>query len=416
MTVCIVGGGVIGLCAAWYAAEKGHTVTVLERGLQKHDSCSLGNAGMIVPSHFVPLAAPGMVAYGLKQLANPESPFWVRPRLSADLIGWGLKFMASATAEHVEKSGPLLRDLNNVSRAEYAALDAEFGGEFGLVKKGLLMLTKTEHALHEEAEMAKKAVVLGIPAEVLTPEETAKLDPGVTMDIAGSVYFPNDCHLSPQKFVRALTSRLEERGVTFVYEAEVSGWERAGEKISAVKTSSGKTYAADSFVLAGGAWSPDAVRGLNLTLPMQAGKGYSLTLEKPRQLPEICSIFVEARVAVTPMGETLRVGGTMEIAGNDLSVNPRRVAGIVKSVPRYFPKFSEGDFDGVKPWSGLRPCTPDGLPYIGFSKKHPNLLVATGHAMMGLSLGPVTGKLVGELLSGEPPSVALEMLRPDRFG
>ena len=149
---------------------------------------------------------------------------------------------------------------------------------------------------------------------------------------------------------------------------------------------------------------------------MQAGKGYSLTLENPRQLPEICSIFVEARVAVTPMGETLRVGGTMELGGNDLSVNPRRVQGIVKSVPRYYPQFQESDFDGVKPWSGLRPCTPDGLPYIGFAKNHPNLLVATGHAMMGLSLGPVTGKLASELLSGEKPSVSLEMLKPDRFG
>ena len=169
------------------------------------------------------------------------------------------------------------------------------------------------------------------------------------------------------------------------------------------------------FVLAGGASSSDAVRSLNLALPMQAGKGYSLTLEKPTQLPEICAIFVEARVAVTPMEGALRVGGTMEIGGDDFTVNPRRVDGIVKSVPRYYPRFSESDFEGVKPWSGLRPCTPDGLPYVGRTQKYPNLIVATGHAMMGLSLAPATGKLVSELLCGKPPSVSLEMFSPDRF-
>lgn len=414
MTVCIIGGGIIGLCSAWYAAEQGFDVTVLERGPESGDSCSLGNAGMIVPSHFVPLAAPGMMAYGLKQLANPESPFWIRPKPTKELIDWGLKFMQSATQEHVERSAPLLRDLNNLSRAEYERLAEAFGNEFGLVKRGLLMLTKTQHALDEETAMAAKARALGIPAEALTPEETAKLDPAITMDIAGSVYFPNDCHLAPGKLVAGLTKRLRERGVQIIYSAAVTGWITTKGRVSAALTRAGQ-FEADQFVLAGGAWSPEAAQGLGLSLPMQAGKGYSLTLENPKQLPELCSIFVEARVAVTPMGGALRVGGTMEIAGNDLSVNPRRVAGIVKSVPRYFPAFSEDDFAGLTPWSGLRPVSPDGLPYLGRPAKWSNVVVATGHAMMGLSLGPVSGKLVGELLAGQTPSVALELLSPDRF-
>ncbi|WP_309690350.1 FAD-dependent oxidoreductase [Armatimonas sp.] len=414
MTVCILGGGIIGLCSAWYAAERGFEVTVLERGPDGGDSCSLGNAGMIVPSHFVPLAAPGMMLYGLKQLANPESPFWIRPKPTKELVDWGLKFMKSATQAHVDRSAPLLRDLNNTSRAEYETLAETFGNEFGLVKRGLLMLTKTQHALDEETAMAAKARVLGIPAEVLTPEETAKLDPKITMEIAGSVYFPNDCHLSPSKLMAGLARRLKERGVRFVYGASVAGWVTTKGRVTAALTSAGQ-FEADQFVLAGGAWSPEAARGLSLSLPMQAGKGYSITLENPKQLPEICSIFVEARVAVTPMGGTLRVGGTMEIAGNDLSVNPRRVAGIVKSVPRYYPAFSETDFAGLPTWSGLRPVSPDGLPYLGRPAKWSNVVVATGHAMMGLSLGPVTGKLVGEVLAGVPPSIPLTLLSPDRF-
>ena len=145
---------------------------------------------------------------------------------------------------------------------------------------------------------------------------------------------------------------------------------------------------ADEVVLCAGVWSAGLARQLGLRLPMQAGKGYSLTLKNPRQLPTICSIFTEARVAVTPMDGALRVGGTMEMAGINESVNPRRVHGIVRSVPAYYPEFREDDFAGIEPWHGLRPCSPDGLPYLGRTSRWDNLICATGHAMMGLSLGP----------------------------
>jgi D-amino-acid dehydrogenase len=172
----------------------------------------------------------------------------------------------------------------------------------------------------------------------------------------------------------------------------------------------------DEFVLCGGSWSPGLAQGLHLSLPMQAGKGYSLTLAQPRSLPRICAILTEARVAVTPMGGALRFGGTMEIAGLDESINPVRVRGIVHSVPAYYPDFSEGDFANIQPWVGLRPCPPDGLPYLGRTARYDNLVIATGHAMMGLSLGPVTGQVVADLLCGERPAMDLRLLSPDRFG
>ncbi len=427
MTVCILGGGIIGLCCAWQATERGLDVIVVERSTPSGDNCSQGNAGMIVPSHFVPLAAPGMVGYGLSQLGNPESPFWIRPRISLDLLDWGWKFMRAATRERAEKAGPLLRDLNNASRAEFEKLATEFDNEFGLVKKGLLMLTRTEHALAEEKLHAERATALNIPADVLTPEEAARLDPSVTMDISGAVFYPNDCHLIPQKLLAGLTRRLIERGVRFFYDATVHHLEAANGRVSAVVVSRTSDPAlllprdesfieADQFVLASGAWSAEIARTLDIKLPMQAGKGYSLTLKNPVQLPEICSIFTEARVAVTPMGSTLRVGGTMEIAGNDLSVSESRVRGIIRSVPDYYPSFTEEHFEGIKPWRGLRPCTPDGLPYLGRTRSYKNLIVATGHAMMGLSLAPVTGQLVGDLLMGATPEIPLNLLDPDRYG
>lgn len=413
--VCIIGGGIIGLCSAYEAAQRGYRVTLIDRNPAQRDGCSFGNAGMIVPSHVVPLAAPGMVALGLKWMWNPESPFYIQPRCSWDLFQWGWKFWQSANNEHVARSGPLLRDLHLASRKCYEEFAEQWGDSFALVKRGLLMLCKTQAALDEEAHAAQAARQLDVPAEVLTPAQAAALDPGVTMDIAGAVHFPLDCHLAPQQFMAQLQQRLIERGAAFHWETNVLGWKKAGDQLIAVKTSRGD-ITADEFVLCGGSWSPQTVHELGLRLPLQAGKGYSLTVEQPRQLPQLCSIFTEARVAVTPMNGQLRFGGTMEIAGLDESITLRRVQGIIRSVPQYFPAFRVDDFAGITPWRGLRPCSPDGMPYLGRTRAASNLVIATGHAMMGLSLGPITGRLVGQLLAAETPSIDLRRLSPDRFG
>jgi D-amino-acid dehydrogenase len=410
----IAGGGIIGLSAAYHALERGWHVTVIERRPAGRDGCSFGNAGMVVPSHFVPLAAPGMVALGLKWMWNPESPFYLKPRLDAGLLAWAWRFYRAANAGHVRRAAPLLRDLSFASRACFEELEAALPGGFGLERKGLLMLCRTAHALDEEARTAAQAVQLGVPAEVLDARQTAALDPGVTMNIAGAVYFPRDCHLSPNRLMAALQRRLESGGARFLWDTEITGWRRDGPRLRAAVTPAGEVPG-DEFVLCGGSWSPGLARGLGLRLPMQAGKGYSLTLARPPQLPRLCAIFTEARVAVTPMGASLRIGGTMEISGLDERIEPRRVAGIIKAVPQYYPEFRPGDFAGVEPWRGLRPCSPDGLPYLGRTRAAPNLVVATGHAMMGLSLGPITGRLVAQLLAGETTPFDLGLLSPDRY-
>ena len=413
--VLIIGGGVIGLCTAHYCAQRGFSVTVIERNTAQRDGCSFGNAGMVVPSHFVPLAAPGAVALALKWMWNPASPFYLKPRFDTDLFSWGIKFWRAANADCVRRAAPVLRDLLLASRKCFEELASSQGGmDFGLVKKGLLMLCKEQHALDEEAKTAALAHSLGIPAEVLSQKQTAMRDPDIRMDVAGSVYFPLDSHLTPARFMASLQQQCEQAGVKFIWNSEVLDW-KITNRIGAVLTSTGE-IAADEFILCGGSWSPLLGRKLGLNIPIQAGKGYSLTLPKPRQLPRICSILSEARVAVTPMGETLRVGGTMEITGLNERVNPIRVQGIVNSFCRYFPEFRPEDFNGIQPWHGLRPCSPDGLPYIGRTQKFENLLVATGHAMMGTSLGPITGKLVSQILSGETPPCDIRILSPDRYG
>jgi D-amino-acid dehydrogenase len=413
-SVLVLGGGVIGLSSAYYAARSGCEVTVVERASADRDGCSFGNAGMVVPSHFIPLAAPGMVALGLKWMWNPESPFYIKPRLDWELMDWAWKFWRASTSAHVRRSAPLLRDLSMASRACFEELSELSGNTFDLVKKGLLMLCQSQETLEHEGTTAEQARALGIPAEVLNTAQTAALDPAVRMQIAGAIYFPNDCHLSPNRFMARLQELAEKGGVRFLWETDVTGWKRSAERIDAVVTTQG-SLAADEFVLCGGSWSAGMAKGLGLILPMQAGKGYSLTLPNPPQLPQICAILTEARVAATPMGSALRFGGTMELAGLNEAINPLRVQGIIKAVSKYYPEFTAADFEGVQPWRGLRPCSPDGLPYLGRTNLYKNLIVATGHAMMGLSLGPVTGKLVAEMATEGRPSLPLDLLAPDRF-
>lgn len=409
--VVILGAGVIGLCSAYYAQKRGLKVTIVERQPRDRDGCSFGNAGMVVPSHFIPLAAPGMVALGLRWMLNPESPFYIQPRLSWDLAAWGWHFWRASNRRQVSRAAPLLRDLSLASRQcfeELATLD------FGLERRGLLMLCHTDHGLDDEAAAAAMARQLDIPAEVLDARQTAALEPGVTMNVKGSVYYPMDCHLNPRAFLTALQRELERKGADFHWETEITGWEADAWNLRAVRTRHGE-IAGDEFVLCGGSWSEDLVRELRIRLPIQAGKGYSLTMQNPRVLPRTCAILTEARVAVTPMNGALRFGGTMELAGMNESINHRRVAGIVRAASQYYPQFSAEDFTQIPPWHGLRPCSPDGLPYLGRTAFYDNLIIATGHAMMGLSLGPISGRIVANILTRESPGFDLQMLSPDRY-
>jgi D-amino-acid dehydrogenase len=411
--VVILGGGVIGLCSAYYALKRGLAVTVIEREAAGGDNCSMGNAGMIVPSHFIPLAAPGMISKGLRWMFNRESPFYIRPRLDPALTKWAWQFYRHSTPQHVARTRDLLRDLNLESRRLFVELSDE--EDFGLQRRGMLMLCKTAKGLDEEADVAAAAHEIGVRAEVLDAVAAAKLDPGVTMDITGAVHFPQDCHLDPARFMTSIRRRVLALGGEIVSDTEIDQIATRDGKVVAL-SGGGLRFEGDQFVLAGGSWTPGLLRQIGFKLPMQAGKGYSLTLPTPPELPEVCSIFVEAKVAITPMDGRLRFAGTMEVGGLDLSIDSARVRGIVKSVHAYFPKFSERNFEGVKPWAGLRPVSPDGIPYLGKVPGVSNLLVATGHAMMGLSLGPVSGRLVADLLTGETPFRPIDRMAVGRFG
>jgi len=276
------------------------------------------------------------------------------------------------------------------------------------------MLCNTDKGLHEEIEVAAMANELGVEAEVCDPARLRELDGGIQMDVKGGVWFKQDCHMDPAGFMAGLRRRVVEMGAEIVEGVTVSGLRKEGG--GKVSLEGFKTSPEQQIVLACGVWTSELVKTVGARIPMQAGKGYALTVDQPRELPSLCSILSEAKVAVTPMNGKLRFAGTMEVCGNDLTINPRRVQGIIRSAQKYFPSYQEEDFAGVDPWAGLRPCSPDGLPYIGRIAGYSNLTVATGHSMMGLSMGPVTGRLVAELLGAGEPCLDIRRLEPLRFG
>lgn len=413
MKAVVIGGGIIGLSSAYYLCKSGWDVVVVDK-TDLLDSCSYGNLGMIVPSHFVPLAAPGMISQGIKWMFNSKSPFYVKPSLNWDLLSWGLKFMKSAKAQNVEAAAPYLLNLNLYSRSLFEELKKEPGFDFALENKGILMYYKTEKVGEEEIHLAEKAREMGLDAVALSKAEVQALEPETELDILGAVHYRCDAHLYPNKLILQLLEWLRTAGVTFQTNSPVEKIITSGNKIQKVVTSKGELKG-DIVVMAGGSWLPQLSRMAGLTIPLMPGKGYSFTQDQPEQKLNVPAILCEARVAITPMDGRMRYGGTMEIAPVNSQVNMNRVEGIVQSVPAYFPGMRLKMPEKKDIWYGFRPCSPDGLPYLGKSNKFENLIIAGGHAMMGLSLGPASGKVVADLANGKKTEVAIDAFHPERF-
>jgi D-amino-acid dehydrogenase len=411
--VAIVGGGIVGLCSAYYLNRAGHKVTVFDDG-NLDDTCSIGNAGMIVPSHIIPLAAPGMISKGIRWMFNSKSPFYVKPRLNGQLIKWGMKFYSHANKAHVDRSIPVLKEISLLSKGLYQQLHSAKHFDFGYQERGLMMLYQSADTEKEEIEAAHLSNHNGIEAQILSLADVQKLEPDVKVSARGGVYFPGDAHLVPQTLVKNLIEYLKRQGVVIRSQTSVNDFTLNGKKVESLIEPGGQ-LSFDEYVIATGAWSGVFCEKFGIDLPMQSGKGYSFTLPDVKKNIRIPSILIEGRVAVTPMGNSLRFGGTMEINGTDRSINMNRVKGIVETIPKFYPEMKVDVPKQQNVWNGLRPCSPDGLPYIGRSRKFNNVIIATGHSMMGLSLGPATGKLVCELVDEQPTTINLAPLNPERY-
>ena len=409
--VVIIGGGIIGLCSAYYLQKEGCAVTIIDQsGMTK--GASFVNAGYITPSHIIPLAAPGMITKGLKWMFDTASPFYVKPRLDKDFLKWAWAFKKSATASKVEKAIPIIKEINILGRTLYEEIKQSGDFNFHYERKGLLMLYKTDKAGEEEWEVGQRAIKEGLNVNHITAEEVKKMEPDAAIDCKGAVYFDSDAHMTPNEFMTEMASYLKKKGVTFYTHEKVQDLVISKDAIKEVMTTKRKLKA-DEVLVAAGSWSSLLTRKLGVKIPIQAGKGYRINTERETGIT-IPALLVEAKVAVTPMNGFTRFAGTMELAGINDTINPKRVKAISKSVSNYYQGLSLTKEEEATADFGLRPCSPDGLPYIGRTHKYKNLIIASGHAMMGWSLGPPTGKLVSEIISDKKLSLDIKPFHPER--
>lgn len=412
--VVVIGGGIMGLSSAFYLQQSGHRVTVIDKS-DFSDNCSYGNAGYVCPSHFIPLATPGIVWKGLKWMLNSRSPFYVQPSLNRALIDWGLKFIRSAKDSKVAAAAVPLRDIAILSQQEYRSWTNIPDFDFGYEHKGLLEVFQTEPVGEHARHVVEKAVALGLDTVLLNKDELQALEPQAKMNALGAILFKCDGHLYPNKLMTGLNSLLRQRGVQFIANEEVTGFEKEGNKIKKVITPK-QAYEADEVVIATGAWSRQVAAMVGVKIPMMPGRGYSITLEDSPYRMNHPAVLMEGRVAITPMdGTKIRFGGTMEVVPTNTAPRYHRVEGILNAVKRFLPEFDIPMPSKDKIWYGFRPCSADGLPYIGRVKNTSNLVVATGHAMIGLSLGAGTGRLVGELIDEKKPGIDLKPFSVERF-
>ena len=409
----VIGAGAVGVCCAWYLAERGIDVTLVDSG----DVCagaSYGNSGLLVPSHSVPLAAPGVIWRALRWMTKPDSPFYIRPRPSPSLVSWLWKFRAACSEENVERAMPALRDLTMTGVELFRELADACESDFGLGTAGVAYVYRTEEGLANGRKEAAHIATVGLHAEELDRDGVREFA-GIESTAIGGMLHRYDGHVTPGKYVHALAEAFERGGGTIKRHTAVTGFETDGRRVAGVVTDSG-VLSADEVVLAAGAWSPAIAAPLGVRLPIQPAKGYSVRFRRPEHAPAVPLILGEARVAMTPMGDTTRIAGTLEMAGMDLSIDQRRLDAVRESAGLYFPSMAAPRLEFVEEWAGLRPLSPDGLALLGRWPSWDNLTIAAGHGTMGVSTSPSSGKLVAQVITGDEPLTDLGPLDPTRFG
>lgn len=398
--VVVIGGGVIGAACAYYLARRGVAVTLIDQG-EFGRGCSHANCGFVCPSHVLPLAAPGAFGTAVASLLKRDAPFRVQPRFDPALWNWLWRFARRCTTSQMLAAAAGIQALLNSSRRLYDEFLSEESVDCEWQTKGLLFVFQTAHAMQHYATTDKLLTEkFNVPARRFDGAALTELEPALKPGLAGGWLYESDAHLRPDRLMAAWKQVLVARGVTIRERCEFLGFAKSGSTAGAARTSQGE-ISAEAFVVATGAWTPRLAKELGGPITIQPGKGYSLTMPRPARCPQHPLILEEHRVAVTPFRSGYRLGSTMEFAGYDGTLNPRRLDLLRRGASHYlYEPYSE---PVEEEWFGWRPMTCDGLPLIGKCRNVANAWIAAGHNMLGLSMAPATGKLVAELICGEVP-------------
>lgn len=415
--VIIIGGGVIGLFAAYFLNEKKYAVTILDSGLiPGQQASSFGNAGMVVPSHFLPLATRAKLTEGLKSVFSSNTSIGLSLKANKDYFNWLLQFYKSTSPRSIQEKSELLAALSLESRELFLQLQDHLKIPLFLNFSGIQMVCKSSKTLNHEIQLAAEAIKLGMDTEIWNDTEFAQKNPGLDPRIRGAVYYPKDGVLDPFPMQKSLVDLLSSRGVNFVSETKVSRLETENGTIKALYAGD-KKFLAKTFVIAAGYQSNNIARMLDLNLPVLPGKGISYQVRKSGHAPAFPTLLQDSHIAITPYENHLRVSSQFKLGNESQKLALTDLLGIHAAIKENFAAWDMPRPKKQFAWTGFRPVSPDGLPLIGFSSIYSNLLVATGHAMIGLSLAPVSGKIVENMISNDQKTQlsVLKLLNPSRF-
>lgn len=409
--VLIVGAGVIGLASAYELSRAGARVVVIDK-FDPGYGCSYGNAGWITPCFAMPLPMPGMLLKSLKWLTDPESPLYIKPELSPTLMKWLYRFMLSMNEKQMLTSVDALTAISKQSLDLYKKLAQTTDKPFSFEQKGLFMVAQSDDGLkYAKAEMELVARN-GIPGQLMNEEEARAFEPSLIKRIKGGVFFSEEAHAEPLQVTRTLAHEAQKLGAVIIPKTEVIDFQVGPNGITGARTTRG-IFRAEQFVLATGSWSHMIGQTLRLRVPVLGGKGYAIITDPLTPNPQRPMMLVEKKVAVTPRNGTLRLAGTLELVNQDETFTTRRVEAIVRGAREFMNVPETIRYHEI--WRGLRPCTPDGVPIIGRTTRYPNMILATGHQMLGLQSATGTGKLVADITLNRPTDIDPKPFRADRF-
>lgn len=410
--VIVIGAGAVGLASAYALRKAGCEVTVIDEA-PLAAKASGHNAGWLIPSMSTPVPAPGMMLQAIKWMVQPDSPLYVTPSLKPSFLGFMLRMLRSCTEQRFREGSEVLAGLSATALADFDELVAE-GVEFEQHEQPLAMLfTDASHVDGRVRELELLDGKLpGFSWNHMGERELREHLPGLSDSVVAGIESRGDRSVDPGSFVTGLADACARLGVE-VRLGTAATLERGPGGATAVRVGD-ETLRADKIVVAAGAWTNEVLRGIGERVPLQSGKGYGYDFPVVPGGPTKPLYLAEAKVAITPLDTKVRLAGTMGFGGLDETIKRRRAGGILTGVSSYFEGWPDLEQAPV-PWTGLRPMTPDGVPIIGPLAKHPNVLVATGHVMLGISLAPTTGKLIAELATGAANPERLRSLSADRF-